>query len=205
MNSFSHKRMGKLLLRYMEEQYGIKLERRSFLYGNVKPDFSRFYKSRPHKQRYWENYLIGEIHKLTAHKQSSRSFGPDYSKRLGVICHFYADFFCLAHSSSYDGGSYDHFKYEWVLGRHLRENTATLYQDELSVKSPFLLGAEMIYGDFIQLQNNYIQCSPDYMNDLTFTLRACAGTVSAVTKNSIVTDRKPAIFSGLIPQVTNIF
>ena len=203
MDSFSHNLLGKILLRHLEETYDIALERRSFLYGSVMPDFRRYYKCRPHRHRYWENHLKSEIHKLAAHKQSSRSFGRDYSRRLGVICHFYADFFCYAHTDVYDGGFYGHFKYEWMLGRRMRENADNFYRADLGIKPLAIVNPETIYGDFILMQSSYLQRRPDYMLDLTFALRACLGTISALAESSVVEAEEPPVFGELVAQTSN--
>ncbi len=203
MNSFSHRLIGKILLKHLQEQYDIELDRRSFLYGNMVPDFTRTYKSRPHRRQFWERYLKSEIRELTRHKQSSRRFGSAYSRRLGIICHFYADFFCFAHTSGFDGSSVIHFKYEWALDRYLRKNADGLSLTELGAKTLPPLDTESIYGEFESLQTDYFICRPDFMRDLLYTLRACAGALSAITECSVVTEEEPARLGGLVATAAN--
>ena len=198
MNSFSHSLIGKILLKHLEERYGVSLDRRAFLYGCVMPDFRKTYKSMPHEQRYWAGYLKSEIGALTRRRQAAGRFDRASSKRLGILCHFYADFFCLAHTGGFDGSTYEHIRYEWELDRHLRKNVARLYQADFGFRVPAALNADMIYGDFQTLQTKYAECIPDFMRDLSFALRACAGAVTAIAESAVVTPAKPMPVGELI-------
>jgi hypothetical protein len=203
MNSFSHILLGKILLKHLEEHHGVELDRRAFLHGCIMPDFRRSYKSRPHELSRWTHYLKSEIGSLAGLKQVGRRFDSSFSRRLGVICHFYSDFFCFAHTGAFEGGSYAHLKYEWALDRRLRENTAKLYRAEFGVKTLPVLNAETIYGDFESLLAAYSSCEADHMRDVSFALRACAGTVTAIADSAEVTAAGPARLVGLVARAAN--
>ncbi len=198
MNSFSHSLIGKILLRQLDDRYDIKLDRRAFLYGSVMPDFRKTYKTLPHEARFWEGYLKGEITALARQRRETRRFDRSCSKRLGILCHFYADFFCLAHTDGFNGSTYEHIRYEWDLDRFLRKNADGLYQADLRVRTPAVLSADTIYGDFHSLQTRYAQHKPDFMCDLSFTLRACAGAMTAIADSSLAAPEKPALLGKLI-------
>ncbi len=203
MNTFSHTLIGKIILKHLEEQAGIELDRRGFLYGNVLPDFRRYYKRRPHKTTAWESYLKREIQELTQLKQTGKRFSRGYSKRLGVICHFYSDFFCYAHTQGFKENTYGHMKYEWELDRKFRKNAVRLYQSDLGGIAFPASSAESIYEDFETLQTKYLESGPDFMRDLLFTLRACAGVVKSVAESSVVTQSEPIRLGGLIATAAN--
>jgi hypothetical protein len=144
MNSFSHSLIGKILLRQLDDRYDVQLDRRAFLYGCVMPDFRKTYKTLPHEPRFWDGYLKGEISALARQQRETRQFDRSGSKRLGILCHFYADFFCLAHTDGFNGSTYEHIRYEWDLDRFLRKNAAGLYQADLGVRMPVVLSADSI-------------------------------------------------------------
>ena len=197
MNSFSHNLIGKILLNQLSARYGVELDRRSFLYGCMLPDFTRYFKRLPHEPLYWERYIKNEIRDLSGLKQTGKRFGPGVSKRLGVICHFYADYFCFAHTCFFEGGTLSHMKYEWHLDRRLRDNAAQLHTAELGLKPVPALSAETIYADMASLLDKYKTYEPGYMRDLTFALRACAGLIAAVAESAAVPAVKP-LMTGML-------
>ena len=203
MNSFSHNLIGKILLNQLSTRYGVELDRRSFLYGCMLPDFRRYFKTLPHEPLYWERYIKNEIRDLSGLKQTGKRFGPGVSKRLGIICHFYADYCCYAHTCFFEGGTLAHMKYEWFLDRRLRDHAARLYTAELGVKTVPVLSPEAIYADMTSLLEKYKEYEPGYMRDLTFALRACAGLITAVAESAAVPAVKPLLMGSLAAGVAN--
>jgi hypothetical protein len=192
MNSFSHILIGNFLHQYLREQHNIELSPGSFIYGNLLPDFKPAYKKLPHEKDYWSPYLKSEIGKLSAFRQDSRSFGVHYSRRLGVICHFYADFFCFAHTAGFEGGTYPHIRYELALHRHLQDNMPVLDGTEFVGDTARGRDAGMIQGRFNALQEKYLKEPPSFAADIAYTLSACVDVTTAVVGNSLVL-KKPKI------------
>lgn len=186
MNSFSHIVIGRHLHRYIRERHGIELSLAGFLYGNLIPDYLPSYKRLPHTMEYWGNYLESEFGRLSALRHKTARFGMEYSKRLGIICHFYADFFCYAHTKEFTGGAYLHVLYEWALHRHLQEHLSALKEVD------FTAGAGMRSGDaagirkrFKALQRQYLKEPASFSYDIAYTLRACIDAVATVAGNSV--------------------
>ncbi len=94
MNKASHIFLGKLLCERLKDQYGIFLNSESFLLGNILPDLSPKLLIKQHYLRNYRLYLIKKIQNILDDKQTSAVFGKRYSRNLGIICHYYADFFC---------------------------------------------------------------------------------------------------------------
>lgn len=185
MNTFSHLQVGKFLYRHLLEQHGIKLDLTSFLYGNLVPDFKPFYKSLPHEPVSWERFIQNEIAVLSEHKQVSLCFGSSYSRRLGVICHFYADFFCFPHTKAYQGGDLQHLKYEWDLYRYSKKNP-DIFKTGLNAQPETDRSPKGIYGHYRDMHATYLGAGLSFGNDMASTLQACALTIIMITSNSIV-------------------
>jgi hypothetical protein len=197
MNTFSHIILGRLLHQYIMDQRGIRLSRRGFVYGNVLPDFAPSFKKLPHEPEYWVRFLKSEIAGLSGSKREDTRFGVDYSRRLGIICHFYADFFCRAHTANFEGGAVPHILYEWDLHRYLRSGFPGLDVNALEGAGIGILAAGEIFSDFGKLTREYADLPPSYDKDISFALRACAGMLSAVTANSGAGDSAGEAFAGL--------
>lgn len=192
MNSFSHITVAKYLHRYLREQHGIELSRGDFIYGNLIPDFRPAYKKLPHTQDYWMRYLKSEFGKLSAIRQESAIFGVNYSRRLGVICHFYADFFCRAHTEDFEGGSYTHIRYELALNRHIKNTIPSLKKMDFGGNTARGRDAGTILSGYSALQSEYLSAPTSFDNDIEFTLRACIETLTAVAGNSVL-QKKPTV------------
>jgi hypothetical protein len=181
MNTFSHYMLGDLILRHLRDHHDVRLDRNAFLRGNMVPDFSRTYKSKPHKPAYWARFLQKETGALSVPHREGACYGESYSRRLGIVCHFYSDFFCRAHTVRFDGGSYEHIKYEWLLDRRLRARLPLLKGTDYGETAPVFRNAARISALFEELQRDYLGTAPSIDNDLAFTLRACCAVVTAVT------------------------
>jgi hypothetical protein len=186
MNTFSHMLIGDFLQKYIFEINGVELDTASFVHGNLLPDFLPSYKKLPHTCQSWELYLKRESKTLSEHKQESTRFGPGYSRRLGIICHFYADFFCYAHTEAFQGGACQHFKYEWDLYRFTRKYYPALYWTDFGSGSSANQTAEIISGGFTALQQSYLKEEQAFENDIVYTLRACINAITLITSNSVI-------------------
>lgn len=195
MNTFSHILIGGFLHKYFLELHGIDLNYSSFIGGNLLPDFKPAYKRLPHELNSWEPFLKNEINKLSGCKQDKTRLSKNVSRRLGVICHFYADFFCYPHTEAFDGGTYQHVKYEWELDRFTRKYYPALYWTDFGSRIPLNRRAENLYNEFSKLHKEYIMQDQAFENDIVYTLRACIDTLSMIFAHSAV---KEPEFSGLL-------
>ena len=184
MNTFSHYILGDLILRHLWENHGVRLDRGAFLRGNMLPDFSRTYKSMPHLPSYWARYLQRELRALSKPRRGGSRFGAADSRRLGIVCHFYSDFFCRAHTAGFEGGSYDHIRYEWLLNRRLRDRLPFLKTMDIGDAAQECHDAARLSGCYDAFQRSYLGRTPSIDDDIVFSLRACLSAVSAVTQSA---------------------
>lgn len=112
MNSMNHVLIGNLVYDYIVEKYGIVLDRESFIRGNTCPDHSLSF-LRPHRIRYCRGMVQRKTKRLC--RADWTEIDRKVSKRAGILCHYYSDFFCLAHNPEFRGSLRDHVRYEKQL------------------------------------------------------------------------------------------
>jgi hypothetical protein len=179
MNSLSHILIGRLLCTYLKQVHGVTLRRGSFLYGSLLPDYLPRYKKVPHKPVYWEAHLRSELALLARRRRAGERPGRGFSMRLGVVCHFLADFFCHPHTGEFSGGSLAHIRYEWALHRFARKNLRALCRTGFGTPHDTRLtaacgGSGGAYARFERLYGAYLAQAPSCLNDVLYTLSAGA-------------------------------
>ncbi len=172
MNTSSHILMGGFLQQYMGDHYGIRLDRRSYILGNVMPDYCPSFLLRPHYLRNNAAHVRSILRILLARRPSAFD-DKRYSRLLGILCHFYADFFCHAHSDSFEGNLSDHIAYEKKLHRYFEENLERFRSLRFIAQPQPVGGAEGVYGQFEALHSCYLLSRTSLGNDLLFTMTAC--------------------------------
>jgi hypothetical protein len=192
MNSFSHILIGKLLYTYLEQNCGMTLHKPSFLYGNILPDCTRRFKKMPHEPEYWDQYLRKEVAALTGQQKPALYFERSYSRRLGIICHFYADFFCYAHTQAYTGGLYPHMKYEWELHQRMVKSLGAICGTDYSAEENTMDEPALIHACYTRLLRQYLDLAPSFEKDISYTMNACTTLVTAVTAASAAAVWTPA-------------
>ena len=186
MNKASHIFLGKLLCERLKDNYGIFLNTGSFLLGNILPDFSPKFLVKPHYLKNYRLYLINKIQNILDDKQTSAVFGKRYSRDLGIICHYYADFFCFPHSPIYTGDLVGHVKYENDLFQYL---TGASFQikEAGSIDCPSgEISADTIFERFTACQNDYIKNQPSFDIDATQSVRACTEALVLIVSTTLI-------------------
>jgi hypothetical protein len=181
MNTFSHIMLGDYILEAIYDRHGIVLHRKSFLLGNILPDCQLSFMSRPHQPEYWQDYINGQVARLLREKTGSRTFGRRYSLRLGIICHFYTDFFCYAHNTAFSGTSREHLKYEWDIHRRIKRGIAPVPLASLDEALCRGMTPHEIHEGFARLHREYtVRIGPSERRDIRYTLRACIDAVERI-------------------------
>lgn len=91
MNFLTHIMISEILYRRLARK--ISLDRKAFIYGNIKPDLSPQCLRKPH---ILDNYLFIVHHEASCLKKEKPP-EKEFSVDLGVICHYICDFFCYCH------------------------------------------------------------------------------------------------------------
>lgn len=108
----SHKVMADLIYEYVEDHADLSLNQLRFRAGNMSPDLPLYHSHLKHYKHQNFEYILDMIINLVNTDPSS-NVGTlrNYSYRLGVVCHYLCDYFCLPHHNR----RYFHDK----LGEHM--------------------------------------------------------------------------------------
>lgn len=177
----NHMLMGENILKYSScKSKGI-INKKRFIWGNVKPDCALKYKKIRHyydesidivieKILYLSSLTLDEVHySVTVAK---------FSEELGVICHFLCDFFCAPHYYRWECKSTkvmkDHMLYEKRLAKRTktfipsRKYERSIDEDNLKL---FLEKLQFEYKGVIS-----------YNNDLSFAYYVCESVINMIMK-----------------------
>ncbi len=184
MNTASHVLMGRFLIEYLQEHYDVRLNQKSFLLGNILPDYCPSFLARPHFLKNNIKFVQNTIRNLLDSDQVSASNDRKYSRHLGVVCHFYADFFCYAHSDSFGGNLRRHIAYENDLHHFFQQHYDLLYSLRFITAPVFNADVQTVYAQFDRLHSSYLLSRPSYGNDLAYAVLACVDALVLITKRS---------------------
>ncbi len=173
MNLLSHLRMARRLLApYGGGQGGVKSI--AFLFGNIRPDIMGGFLVLPHTPAARAEIINRKIEKCIADMQTGQRGGIYTNYRLGVICHFLADFFCYAHNDWAQLTSKDHFTYEMQLNRALKQ--ADYEKDSIPLPAG---DVHSIIQSIWQAHKQYASLTPNPLQDIEYTGDVCAYLLSS--------------------------
>ena len=180
MNKRTHIKLGQIIYRFAEEELGVQLFEGSFLFGNILPDIYFSFVTRPHTVEHTLGLVNKKIRKLMNMKQKHAYIGRRFSRRLGVICHYYADFFCYPHTSDYTGDLKDHVRYEKALHRYLNDAYGAADAQTLCGGCLTLNEMEDAETCLMRYQNEYIKSKPTFDLDLSCAILVCTQSVYTI-------------------------
>ena len=188
MKKTSHLLMGRLLLEYAEQHFGVAISSRRFLFGNVLPDYLPSFLSRPHFLKYSTDHVKKLTQKLLlrlplAYETEKRR--AKYALRLGMLCHFYTDFFCHAHSPRFRFGPRVHTMYEMALARYFRDNYDSIKELTVMARAEDGLSAEEIFERFERLQEKYLEAEQAFLQDIVFGFYACVELIVMLAQSAV--------------------
>lgn len=176
MLTMSHIAMAKNTLRFLKFQGLEILDDNSFIYGNIKPD-NLFQKTpRKHLEKESLAFILEEIEMLR-----NSDMGKDKktsSLKLGVVCHYLCDYFCLPHFERWSAcpiykkalETPRHLNYERMLCSYI--DKATMEYKEINDVVEFLEGCK----------KEYI-LDKSFKNDIRFASLVCNSISLYILKN----------------------
>ena len=122
MKSTSHFALAHLMYASLQKR-NIYLNRVAFVYGNIAPDYTPTLLVPPHFSKNCSRITTKIIDDLSQTPICSNGrVGAEYSKQLGLLCHFLCDSFCFAHNDDFSTGLKQHVIYENKLDSYLRHS-----------------------------------------------------------------------------------
>jgi hypothetical protein len=135
--------------------------------------------------RFSLGYIQREIEALAGKNIKSAYIGKDYSFKLGMICHYYADFFCHAHGSGYRQAIVNHLRYEHSLGDYFVSRLDTVRRIDFVPEEDVRYCAREINERTRKLYKEYEAAAPSYGKDIYYALTVSAGAMVSLVRCSM--------------------
>lgn len=178
MNIIMHMGFSEAIRKAIEKDLNIKIDRLSFMYGNIKPDLRPNLVNIPHYKDSAMEFVQGEIKKLTSYSlPKSRKWSKQLSERMGVITHYLSDFFCYAHSEFFQGDLVAHLLYESRLWYYFQRHPKTVKYSRKLLPCDIQSSAENIFNYIEEAHNRYLNIIRDkhsYKWDTVESVRVCS-------------------------------
>jgi len=108
----THLLISQIIYKYISNKMDLKLDRISFAYGNIEPDLNK--KDINHSHTLEKSF--DSVCEYSEELMNENIPIKEFSRRLGVICHFGCDYFCLYHRDGNEKKSlHEHIFYEVIL------------------------------------------------------------------------------------------
>ena len=163
----SHLLISQILYKYLFNQMNFKLNRVSFAFGNIKPDFINKDINRSHTL-YQSLYCFNKYSEELMNRNVSIK---EFSMYLGVTCHFACDYFCIYHREGNDKKNiFEHLFYELVL--HVKLITLLL-KGEINLNK-CKVTENSVEAIVMRLQESYNSEPRNLTRDITYALFAAS-------------------------------
>jgi len=152
---------------YVKRQYRLVLNPEMLEYGSVKPDIHWQYAVISHNYDQGYARWLGEVQNiLTEYKYRDIN---NFSQELGIILHFAADFFTLAHNHrELKQNMWKHLNYELKLHHVLVQG-----HFQPAGRGPGLAGEKLLPPMVDLLRQRYMTAAPGFESDISYIYAAC--------------------------------
>jgi hypothetical protein len=179
MRKKSHLSLAGYLLRSMNIE-DLSSHKKAFYIGSILPDCTPSFLSRRHTIDKTFGILKDEIIKITDDYDMDRGITGYYTRHLGVITHYVADYFTYPHNSVFTGTLGEHCVYENDLKHELRayvkSEEAIRCRDD---KRRFRTVDEIL--NFIkEMHDEYLQALKVVKMDCIYIVELCHKVVDAI-------------------------
>lgn len=175
----THLVISQILYKYISNQMNFKLDRLAFAYGNIKPDLTN-------KDINFSHTLdesLNSVNKYSQKLMSQNISVKEFSKSLGVICHFACDYFCLYHREGNEKkGLYEHLLYEERLHGKL---LSLLLKGKIKLND-YEMSQDSVEDIALKLQEKYNSESVSIVRDIKYALFAASQTSKLIVCSSQV-------------------
>lgn len=171
MNLFSHITMGRYLYQYFSQNVGLELDEWSFVRWNVLPDIAPSLLKLSHFKKDIYDLVMERAEYLAT--EGERLSVKEFSKQLGILCHFMSDFFCYAHAEYFDGSKIGHLKYEIFMQFYGYRRKDMLHAVNLIANATEQDHGLALYEQINELHEQYVSVEPSYGVDFVYSMTAC--------------------------------
>ncbi len=153
------------------------INRRRFIWGNIKPDCASKYKFKKHYYDESITMILDKIKELASLSVGDiyYSFGKKkFSEELGVVCHFLCDFFCVPHNQRWE---FKHSMKKHVVYEKNLSKFAKLYKFKSYIDSNLSLED---LEEFIVAHQRQYEKGESFRNDLEYSFFICNSVINMV-------------------------
>jgi len=179
LNPFTHMLMAKEIHQHIEATYDIDLPLKTFIWGNMKPDFKK-----DKKLHYIDNSLK-ETTKMFKILNNNNFYDiKEYTLKLGEFFHYVTDYFCYAHSIEFfkDNLS-EHFIYE--IKAHKKLARFKKFYDNENVDNNILISSSGNLIDFLLFNHKkYLENWKKPENDFIYSLELAPALIDNIIPNN---------------------
>lgn len=177
----THKIIASNLYDNIYEMYDFKLDKDKLLWGSIAPDYLPQYRLIRHYKDESINYVSKQIMKIIFASRLIDLSNLDpvavkiFSKKIGIISHYLADYVCLPHAKrwTFNGTMRKHIRYESSLedfakDHNFSKNVITV--DDMDIRDYQILSLKNKIKNYIEeIIEEYSQ-KTSFKNDLDFSL-----------------------------------
>ncbi len=203
MKFTTHVHLGALLYSAIRENWKIPLDRKRFLYGCVKPDFSSLLVRHPHFYRISRKFVFRKMRKLVNKKPRPDKRNRKFSEDLGIVLHYLADFFTSAHNRK-PNRLQEHIDYENLLDADFLDTVRmeTVRNQFRFLKDRFI-SIEDAKNEIVRLHHAYRGQGAATAYDIREIIGACvAATAGIMNAASVGIDAAEGGLEELKPRLT---
>lgn len=179
MRKKSHISLAGYLLRSMNLQ-GLYLHKKAFYFGSILPDCVPSFITRRHSIDETFDILRDEIIKITDDYEIEKGITRYYTRHLGVITHYIADYFTYPHNRTFMGSVKEHCIYENELKFALREYVRSGESMIERTKSSILKSVDEILDFIKEMHEEYLKVTSKVKIDCKYIVEMCQQVVDAI-------------------------
>lgn len=179
MRKKSHISLAGYLLRSMNFE-GLFQHKKAFYYGSILPDCVPSFITRRHSIDETFDILRDEIIKITDNYEMEKGITRYYTRHLGVVTHYIADYFTFPHNRIYEGSMKEHCVYENELKFALREYVRSEDAIIERAKNTLLKTVDEILNFIKEMHEEYLKLASKVKVDCKYIVEMCHKVVDAI-------------------------
>ncbi|MDF2804312.1 MAG: hypothetical protein K0S61_4217 [Anaerocolumna sp.] len=179
MRKKSHVSLAGYLLRSMNLE-GLFLHKKAFFVGSILPDCVPSFITRRHSIDETFDILRNEIVKITDDYEIEKGITRYYTKHLGVVTHYIADYFTFPHNRTFEGSMKEHCVYENELKFALREYVHSEEAIMERAKNSILKTVDEILDFIKEMHEEYLKVANKVKVDCKYIVEMCHRVVDAI-------------------------
>ena len=186
----SHNIMSNLIFDYIAENTNVNLNKFRFKIGNMSPDLPLYHSHLKHYKNQNYGYILDMIAELMETDPTDDSLVKGYPYRLGLVCHYVCDYFCLPHHNRnyFHDKLGEHLNYEMDLHQNIKNFTREDYLPQFALKE-IVENKEGSPLDFVELievfHHQYMDETPSFDIDASYAITVASILASIIVMASV--------------------